>query len=125
MKLKVGDYVVFKKYEDMDKEAKMAICEDCFPEFGKVSEVYDSIECFEIEGEPYTFSTESIEHVTAKELTNEHFIVQEDHYGMYVTDSKSLYLGQSKAKIYKSRNEANDEAAAMHLNAWDVIPYDN
>lgn len=54
----------------------------------------------------------------------EHFIVQEDQYKMYVIDSKTLSLDKSKAKIYNSRIEANNEAADMHLNAWEVIPYE-
>lgn len=53
----------------------------------------------------------------------ERFIVKEDHYGMYVNGSGVLIADKRHAKIYNSRNEANDEAADMHLNAWDVIPY--
>lgn len=51
----------------------------------------------------------------------EHFIVKEDCYGMYVNGSGVLITDKRHAKIYNSRNEANDEAADMHLNAWDVI----
>lgn len=54
----------------------------------------------------------------------EHFIVQEDHYGMYINGSEVLVVNKDDAKIYSSRNEANEAAADMHLNAWDVIPYD-
>jgi len=126
MDLKIGDLVAFKKYDDMDDEAKMSIRKECFPDFGKVSEVYDAINCFKIEEEEsYTFSQESIDYIIAKGVTNEHFILQEDHYEMYVTDSRSLSLEKSKAKVYKSRGEASEEAADMHLNAWDVIPYDD
>jgi len=53
----------------------------------------------------------------------ERFIVKEDHYGMYVNGSGVLIADKRHAKIYNSRNEANDEATDMHLNAWDVIPY--
>lgn len=53
----------------------------------------------------------------------ERFIVKEDYYGMYVNGSGVLITDKRHAKIYNSRNEANDEAANMHLNAWDVIPY--
>lgn len=53
----------------------------------------------------------------------EQFIVQEDHYGMYISSRYSLSYNKTEAKIYTSRNTANDEAADMHLNAWDVIPY--
>lgn len=124
MELKIGDLVVFKKYDDMDGEAKMSIRKECFPDFGKVSEVYDAINCFKIEEEEsYTFSQESIDYIIAKGVTNDNFIIQEDHYEMYVTDSRSLSLEKSKAKVYKSRGEASEEAADMHLNAWDVIPY--
>jgi len=55
----------------------------------------------------------------------ERFIVKEGHYGMYVNGSGVLIADKRHAKIYNSRNEANDEAADMHLNAWDVIPYDD
>jgi len=55
----------------------------------------------------------------------EHFIVQEDYYGMYVNGSGVLITDKRHAKIYNSRNEANEAAADMHLNAWDVIPYDD
>lgn len=55
----------------------------------------------------------------------EHFIVQEDHYGMYVNGSEVLVVNKDDAKIFDSRNEANEVAACMHLNAWEVIPYDN
>lgn len=54
----------------------------------------------------------------------EHFIVQEDHYGMYVNGSEVLVVNKDDAKIFDSRNEANKVAAEMHLNTWDVIPYD-
>lgn len=54
-----------------------------------------------------------------------HFIVQEDNYGMYIETSQELVQDNSKAKIYNSRNEANEAAADMHLNAWEVIPYDD
>lgn len=39
MKLKVGDFVEFKKYEDMNDDEKAFITEESFPEFGKVKEV--------------------------------------------------------------------------------------
>jgi len=51
----------------------------------------------------------------------EHFIVKEDYYGMYVNGSGVLITDKRHAKIYNSRNEANEEAADMHLNAWEVI----
>jgi len=54
----------------------------------------------------------------------ENFIAKEDYYGMYIGTAQKLVGDKSKAKIYTSRNTANDEAADMHLNAWEVIPYD-
>lgn len=53
----------------------------------------------------------------------EHFIVQEDRYGMYIYGFGVLISNKDDAKIYSSLNEANEAAADMHLNAWDVIPY--
>lgn len=167
MKLKVGDLVVFKKYDDMTENERFDIRRCVFPEFGKVSEVYkvlDDINRFEIKGEPYTFSTGSIDYVISgsdaddihdgdevlvKATVNstheklvwleplafkndvvkvlkhkeEHFIVQENHYGMYVNGPEVLVVNKDDAKIYNSRDEANDEAAGLHLNAWNVIPY--
>nr|DAM08163.1 MAG TPA: hypothetical protein [Caudoviricetes sp.] len=55
----------------------------------------------------------------------EHFIVKEDYYGMYVNGSEALVVNKDDAKIFDSRNEANEVAAVMHLNAWEVIPYDD
>ena len=163
MDLKVGDLVAFKKYEDMTDELKSVISKESFPEFGKVSTVYDAIDCFEIEGEPYAFNQESVDYIIVKAATDdisvgdevlvkatvlevkgenilipwiskedvvevlehkeEHFIVQEDHYGMYVNGSEVLVVNKDDAKIFNSRNEANETAVGMHLNAWDVIPY--
>lgn len=53
-----------------------------------------------------------------------HFIAREDYYGMYIGLARELVSDKSKAKIYTSRNTANEAAADMHLNAWDMIPYD-
>jgi len=55
----------------------------------------------------------------------EQFIVQEDHYGMYIGTARELVQDKSVAKIYTSRKTANEDAVDMHLNAWDVIPYDD
>jgi len=57
-----------------------------------------------------------------KRKKTEHFIVQDDNYGMYIIGKDTLSYDKSRAKVYNSRNEANDEAVDMHLNAWDVIP---
>lgn len=165
MELKVGDLVAFKKYEDMTEKLKSVISKESFPEFGKVSTVYDAIDCFEIEEEQYVFGKDLIDYIILKAATDdihvgdevlmkvkirkingnhvsfswvnnnkgdvvevlnhkeEHFIVQEDHYGMYVNGSEVLVVNKDDAKIFDSRNEANEVAADMHLNAWEVIPY--
>lgn len=60
-----------------------------------------------------------------KRKSPERFIVQDDKYGMYIIGEGTLSYDKSKAKIYNSRIEANNEAADMHLNTWDVIPYDD
>lgn len=57
--------------------------------------------------------------------TPERFIVQEDHYGMYIGAVGELVSDKSKAKVYTLRFAANEDAADMHLNAWEVIPYDD
>ncbi len=59
-----------------------------------------------------------------KRKSPERFIVKEDHYGMYIGVARKLVSDKSTAKVYTSRNTANEDAADMHLNAWDVIPYD-
>ena len=55
----------------------------------------------------------------------EYFIVQENHYGMYIGFARELVSDKSKAKLHASRDAANEAATDMHLNAWDVIPYDD
>ena len=57
--------------------------------------------------------------------TQEHFIIQESHYGMYIGTSRELVSDKSKAKIYTSQNVCNGDAADMNLDSWDVIPYGN
>ena len=57
--------------------------------------------------------------------TPERFIVQEDYYGMYISDKDTLSYDKSKAKIYTLRYTANEDAADMYLNAWDVVQYDD
>lgn len=168
MKLKVGDLVAFKKYEDMTDEEQLGISEKNFPEFGKVSAVYkfaNGMAHFEIEDEPYMFSEGSVDYIIVKGATGkinvgdevlvratvlevkgdnilvpwiskndvvevlnhkeERFIVQEDNYGMYVNGSEALVVNKDDAKIFDSRNEANEAANDMRLNDWEVIPYDN
>lgn len=168
MKLKVGDVVEFKNYEDMSIDDTALIEEDRFPESGKVTEVtelYNDITFFNIEGSPYNFNSGSVARVISDADVNklntedkilakvtvkgifadgirissqiktsdvvkvlkrkepEGFIVREDHYGMYVNGSGVLINDKRHAEIYSSRNEANEAAADMHLDAWDVIPY--
>lgn len=55
----------------------------------------------------------------------ERFVVQEDYYGMYVNGSEVLVVNKDDAKIYNSRNEANEVAAGLHLKDWKVIPYND
>ena len=55
----------------------------------------------------------------------EHFIVQEDHYGMYIGTARELVSDKSKAKLHTSLDAANEAATDMQLDDWDVIPYDN
>ena len=55
----------------------------------------------------------------------EHFIVQEDYYGMYIGFARELVSDKSKAKLYTSLDAANSDAVDMRLNDWDVIPYDD
>ena len=55
----------------------------------------------------------------------EHFIVKEDHYGMYIGFARELVRDKSKAKLYASLDGANEAAVDMQLDDWDVIPYDD
>lgn len=166
MKLKVGDLVAFKKYEEMTDEERSGISKDSFPEFGKVSEISNGNKWFYIEDEPYMFSQGSVDCIIVKGVTNEinvgdevlmkatirkisgnhisfswvnnnkgdvvevlkrkeeHFIVQEDYYGMYIGVAGELVVSKDTAQVFTSRDTANETAADMHLNAWEVIPYD-
>lgn len=159
MKLKVGDIVEFKKYEDLSVNAAAFVPKDKLPKYGKVSEIADDL-FFSIEGSPYGFSVNSVARIvdindlnagdevlvkaTVEEVSNgvaqvnlsdvvdilkrkepERFIVKEDYYGMYIGLTRELVGEKIQAKIYTSRDAANEDAADMHLNAWDVIPYDD
>jgi len=166
MKLKVGDVVEFKNYEDISGYDNAILIGKDFPESGKVTSVnHNGYFC--IEGSPYNFYSGSVARVISdvddcdlvikegdevlvkatvngvfvdkvrissqikksdvikilKRKTPEHFIVQEDHYGMYISSRYSLSSAKIEAKVYNSRIEANENAADMHLNAWDLIPY--
>lgn len=169
MKLKVGDIVEFKKYEDMNVDEIALISKEKFPKYGKVEEVYHN-GSFSIEESPYWYSAGSVARIisdiddydldvirkgdevlvkaTVKDTFNEfaeliplvdkkditkilkrkspeRFIVKEDNYGMYIIGKDTLSYDKSKARIYTSRIEANEAAADMHLNTWEVIPYDD
>lgn len=167
MKLKVGDIVEFKNYEDLDVDERVMIAKDFFPSYGEVKEINVNglDEFFNIVGSQLIFSKESVAKViddvdinklnkgdevlvkaTVKKIFNgfiqisssvdktdvvkilkckepEMFIVKEDYYGMYLGMERKLVSDKSKAKVYNSCYEANDEAANMHLNDWEVIPY--
>jgi len=62
MKLKVGDVVEFKKYEDMNGGETMWISEELFPKYGKITEVV-SDDFFYIEGDGYLFNPKSVTRV--------------------------------------------------------------
>ena len=53
------------------------------------------------------------------------FIVKEDRYALYIGGSGDLVSDKNRAKIYESCDDANEEAADMQLNEWDVISYDD
>lgn len=165
MKLKVGDVVEFKKYEDMNGKERYGIKKEFFPKFGEVEIIFNITGNIKIKGSPQIFNRNSIDYVISHNDVNkindgdevlikatvnnvlgdsvwlnpvvfkddvvkvlkrkeEHFIVQEDHYGMYVNGSEVLVVNKDDAKVFNSRDEANKVAADMHLNAWEVIPYD-
>ena len=164
MKLKVGDVVEFKKYEDMTIGETMWISEELFPKYGKITEVV-SDDFFYIEGYGYLFNPKSVARVinndnrfnqgdeilvkatvkkdfgtflqiepsvdnsdivkVLKRKEPEHFIVQENHYGMYIGFARELVSDKSKAKLHASLDAANEAATDMQLDDWDVIPYDD
>lgn len=168
MKLKVGDVVEFKNYEDLDVDERVMIAKVFFPSYGKVEEINVNglDEFFSIVGSQLIFSKKSVARViddvdinklnegdevlakvTVKKVFNgfiqisssvdktdvvkilkhkepERFIIQEDYYGMYVHDLGVFTSNKEDAKIYSSRDEANEEAAYMDLNDWEVLPYD-
>ena len=169
MKLEVGDFVEFKKYEDMNDDERMMIRKDFFPSYGKVEKInvnsHDGL--FNIVGNNCIFSKKSIARLignvdinslkpgdeilvktTVKEVFNtflqiepsigrtdvieilkhkepERFIVQEDHYGMYIGTARELVRDKSKAKLYASLDDANKAATDIQFDGWDVIPYDD
>jgi len=96
--LKPGDEVLVK-----------ATVKDTFNEFAELIPLVDKTDITKV----------------LKRKEPEHFIVKEDYYGMYIGLAQKLVSDKSEAIIYTSRNTANEDAADMHLNAWDVIPYDD
>lgn len=62
MKLKVGDVVEFKKYEDMTGGESMGISDKVFPRYGKITEVV-SDDFFYIEGYGYLLNPKSVTRV--------------------------------------------------------------
>lgn len=121
MKLKVGDVVEFKKYEDMTKDEKTFIPEEAFPKHGKISEIIND-NFFFIEDYGYTFNQKSVARVISDAKC---FIVQEYKYALYIGESGDLVSDKDRAKIYASRVDANADASYMCLSRWYVIKYDN
>jgi len=60
MKLKVGDIVEFKKYEDMTDDERMMIDMDSFHSSGTVRKVFNNFDFFCLEGKSYAFNVKSI-----------------------------------------------------------------
>ena len=60
-----------------------------------------------------------------KRITPERFIVKENYYGMYIGVALKLVSNKDTAQVYASRDAAYQEATDMHLNTYDVIPYDD
>lgn len=59
MKLKIGDVVEFKKYENMNDEEKAFILDKSFPKYGKVKEI-EECGAFLIENCGYVFNPNSV-----------------------------------------------------------------
>lgn len=162
MKLKIGDVVKFKKYEDLNDDDTACIAGKFFPKLGKIKEIRSDGSFF-IEHSGYIFNPESVARViidvdslnvgdvvlakvTIGEIRENHiltswidksdvveilkrkeperFIVQENHYGMYIGSALGLVSDKSKAQVYASTDAAYQEANDMHLISYDVIPYD-
>ena len=73
--------------------------------------------------EPSIDRTDVIDILKRKEP--ERFIVQKDHYGMYIGKALDLVSNKKAAQVYASRDAAYQEATDMHLNSYEVIPYGN
>lgn len=59
VKLKVGDILKFKNYEDMDDEAQSGVPEESFPQYGKITEIIND-DFFYIEDRGYLFNQKSV-----------------------------------------------------------------
>lgn len=59
MKLKVGDILKFKNYEDMDDYERGFIPNKSFPKYGKITEIIND-DFFYIEGYGYLFNQKSV-----------------------------------------------------------------
>ena len=62
MKLEIGDFVEFKKYEDMNDDEIFYIDRDFFPKSGKITEI-DNDGFFTIEDYGYVFNPKSVARV--------------------------------------------------------------
>ena len=166
--LEVGDFVEFKKYEDMTEDEIACISGKFFPKSGKIAKIRND-GFFTIEDYGYLFNPESVARVIndvddvdvnslkvgdevlikatigevrknhiwiplvdksdvveiLKRKEPEYFIVQENHYGMYIGSERELVSDKIKAKLHASLDAANEAATDMQLDDWDVIPYDN
>lgn len=124
MELKVGDIIEFKKYENMTEFETVFIIKKSFPRYGKVKGVQDS-GYFYLEDCGYVFNPESVARIIESADTDDCFIIQENFYGLYIGGSGDLVSDKDRAKIYESRDTASNEASAMRLSSWDVVPYDD
>jgi len=60
MKLKIGDIVEFKKYENMNDDERMMISKNYFPSSGTVKKVENNCDLFDIVGSQCAFSKGSV-----------------------------------------------------------------
>ena len=67
--------------------------------------------------------TDVIEILKRKEP--ERFIVKENYYGMYIGKALDLVSNIKAAQVYAGSDAAYQKATDMHLNEYDVIPYDD
>ena len=65
MKLKIGDIIEFKKYQDMTEDEKSFIPEESFPQYGKIAVIRND-DLFFIEDYGYVFNPKSVARVISK-----------------------------------------------------------